>query len=97
MAKKKTWLAFRIPEKDNTVILGEYLRYAGIVSISGNRLGMNPPSPEIIRGLEITPSWVVITVECPSGLNGDEWAKMNIRRLASFGVKAMTYKSEYIR
>ena len=83
-------LTFAIEKNEANVVLTEYLRYAGIISVNGcGHAALIPYSVEIALS---KPDQVLITVECPKGLNAEAWAHQNIGRLASFGIKAIYWK-----
>jgi hypothetical protein len=88
---KKVYVAFKV--KDPDAVVTEYLRYAGIIEV--NDRNHNAPGYSIAKTLEYNNQTdTIITMECPRGLDGVAWANMNTARLASFGIKAVSYRDE---
>lgn len=82
---KRHFVTFAIPEEKANAVITEYLRYAGIISVTGKgHTGRLPFRME----QQFPPGSVLVTMECPKGLTAVVWANQNIERLKSFGVKA---------
>ena len=72
------------------VIVTEFLRYAGLVSISG--IEHTGHLPIAIAGrFNCRQDDVLVTIECPRGLLPIMWCRQNVDRIASFGVLAMAW------
>ena len=86
---KKTYIAFKV--QDPGVVVSEYLRYAGIISV--NDSNHNAPDYTVARQLQYNPETdSIVTMGCPRECAPEPWAKMNLARLKSFGVQAITFK-----
>lgn len=82
-------LSFKV--KNPGVVVTEYLRYAGVVSVAGGgHTGFVNHEVETKLG-PVQQDEVILTIHCPKGLMGDLWAQQNIGRLSSFGVKAIAW------
>ncbi|MEE9528623.1 MAG: hypothetical protein V3V88_01070 [Dehalococcoidia bacterium] len=88
---KTTMLSFKV--ENLGVIVTEHLRYMGVVGVTG--MGhTGHVSYEVEREIGILNNdETIIIVECPKGLVPSVWADQNIRRLRSFGIKAVVWKS----
>ena len=89
MAKKRWYIAFVVKEKDCSVVVTEYLRYAGAIIV-----GKHPsciPFQEYQK-LMVQNNELVIVVEQPREVN-EVWVIHNCERLRSFGVRNISWKA----
>jgi hypothetical protein len=75
------------------VIVTEHLRRASAVGVTG--LGHTFGIPDkVVRELgRASEHEVYLTLIEPYDVNGEAWAKMQVDRLASFGIKAISWES----
>ena len=87
---KKHYITYKV--KDPDVNITEYLRYAGTIDVRDlNHTGYVPYEIERQLAPYYSEGDALITINCRKSDYADAWIKANIKRLASFGVKAVTW------
>lgn len=75
------------------VVIVEILRYAEIIRVTGMGHTGNV-SYEVIREMgPLNDNEVIVTMDCPEGLSPSVWVDQNVKRLRSFGIKVVVWKS----
>lgn len=91
MGSKTKSLSFKVKDPGVTVV--EHLRYAEVIGITGmGHTGWLPY--DVARELgepNLEDDEVIVTISCPKGFVSSVWVEQNIRRLKSFGIKAIVW------